>query len=121
MVDKEIIIDGVDVSQCYGYIHNAKEYDCGETYSKFHYRYCEENPNCYFKQLKHIEQELNDLRERYEKCKKSNSNYATATIKRNFKLQRIKEKWRELIKMTPLDIVVNPKKILELDNIIEER
>ena len=60
---KEIIIDGVDVSECYGYVHNAKEYDCGETYSKFHYRYCEENPNCYFKQLKRKEQENKKLKE----------------------------------------------------------
>lgn len=58
---KEIIIDGVDVSECYGYVHNAKEYDCGETYSKFHYRYCEENPNCYFKQLKRKEQECEEI------------------------------------------------------------
>lgn len=65
--------------------------------------------------------ELTDLKERYEKLKKSNSNYATATIKRNFKLQKIKEKWRELIKMTPLEMAVDSKKILELDNIIEAR
>lgn len=27
MTDKEeIIIDGVDVSECYGYVHNAKDY-----------------------------------------------------------------------------------------------
>lgn len=61
---KEIIIDGVDVSKCYAYVHNAKDYDCGETYSKFHYRYCEENPNCYFKQLKRKEQECEELHSR---------------------------------------------------------
>lgn len=63
MTDKEIIINGIDVSECYGYVHNAKEYDCGETYSKFHYRYCEENPNCYYKQLKRKEQENKKLKE----------------------------------------------------------
>ena len=65
MTDKEIIIDGIDVSECYGYVHNAKEYDCGETYSKFHYRYCKENPNCYFKQLKRKEQELQQAMDNY--------------------------------------------------------
>lgn len=68
MTDKEIIINGVDVSECYGYVHNAKEYDCGETYSKFHYRYCEENPNCYYKQLKRKENELEELRQYHNKC-----------------------------------------------------
>lgn len=70
MTDKEIIIDGIDVSECYGYVHNAKEYDCGETYSKFHYRYCEENPNCYFKQLKRAEQECEKYKQALEEIEK---------------------------------------------------
>lgn len=69
MTDKEIIIDGVDVSECYGYVHNAKGYDCGETYSKFHYRYCEENPNCYYKQLKLKEQECEELKEKVKELR----------------------------------------------------
>ena len=75
MTDKKekIIIDGIDVSECYGYVHNAKDYDCGETYSKFHYRYCEENPNCYFKQLKRKEQECEKLKKRLESFQKDYS------------------------------------------------
>ena len=55
MTDKQIIIDGVDVSGCYCYVSTSKEYSCGLTCSKFHYRFCKENPNCYYKQLKRKE------------------------------------------------------------------
>ena len=65
---KEIIIDGVNVSECYGYVHNAKEYDCGETYSKFHHRFCKENPNCNFKQRKRAERKLEKIKEYLNSC-----------------------------------------------------
>lgn len=75
MTDKEIIIDGVDVSKCFKYTKGFEEFDCGENYSKFHYRFCEENPNCYFKQLKRKEQAL-------DKLIPILGNYATSTIGR---------------------------------------
>lgn len=51
MTDKEIIIDGVDVSECkYLPYCEDKQGNCGN------------NPNCYFKQLKRKEQEC----EKYE-------------------------------------------------------
>ena len=80
MADKQIIIEVIDVSECYGYVHNAKEYDCGETYSKFHYRYCEENPNCYFKQLKRKEQECEELKKECERLKNELSTYGATGI-----------------------------------------
>lgn len=44
--------------------------------------------------------ELTDLKERYEKLKKSNSNYATAVLRRNFKLDRIKNIAKKLLPLT---------------------
>ena len=54
MTDKEIIIDDVDVSGC-------KHYD-PEQYFKCNISccHCEENPNCYYKQLKRKEQECEE-------------------------------------------------------------
>ena len=60
MTDK-IMIDGVDVSECHCYVDNNKEYSCGEHCSKFHYRYCGDNPNCYYKQLKRKEDLINEI------------------------------------------------------------
>lgn len=71
MTDKEIIIDGVDVSGCKGfYIHDrsttnidywmygqcksSKEYGC----------YCRNNPNCYYKQLARKTQECEELKKK---------------------------------------------------------
>lgn len=62
MADKEIIIDGVDVSECcwcdsepntepYCRINDGEDLNC------------EENPNCYFKQLKRAEQKLEKTKE----------------------------------------------------------
>ena len=54
---KEIIINGIEVSECFKYTKGFEEFDCGENHSKFHYRFCSENQNCYFKQFKRKEQE----------------------------------------------------------------
>lgn len=48
---KEIIIDGVDVSKCIQYEHD-------EVLTCSDYEPCEDNPYCYFKQLKRAEQKL---------------------------------------------------------------
>lgn len=61
MTDKEIIIDGVDVSECDFLwkeklpkkVCNNGNLDCN----------CNSNPNCYFKQLKRKEQELQAQRD----------------------------------------------------------
>lgn len=74
MTDKEIIIDGVDVSKCI-HIDNWKHCNCCNDLIKTIYPKatkchieedlrCEIYPNCYFKQLKHKEQE-------YEKQKQT--------------------------------------------------
>lgn len=50
MKDNEIIINGVDVSKCFHYEKENKEYTCRLNHTPFHYRHCEDCPNCYFKQ-----------------------------------------------------------------------
>lgn len=61
MADKEIIINGVDVSECCwcDFEPNAEPYcriNDGEDLN------CEDNPNCYFKQLKRAEQKLEKIK-----------------------------------------------------------
>lgn len=63
MTDKQIIIDGVDVSGCICYKATGKYDSCG--YS------CEETPNCYYKQLKRKELEYERLKEVYADCAES--------------------------------------------------
>lgn len=63
MIDKEqIIVNGVDVSKCFHYEKENKEYTCRLNHTPFHYRHCEENPNCYFKQLARKTQECEELK-----------------------------------------------------------
>lgn len=72
---KEILIDGVDVNKCeqhsdLEYISNNNGYEevpnsCG-VYAD---RICENHSNCYYKQLKHKEQELQQLKVESEKLK----------------------------------------------------
>lgn len=59
MTDKQIIIDGVDVSGCEHYEDlNCFAYrdSCGYPLD------CKDNPNCYYKQLKRKEQECEELK-----------------------------------------------------------
>lgn len=65
MTDKEqIIIDGVDVSRCVFYqieankLHPKAQY-CGSMRNIF----CEDEPNCYFKQLARKTQECEELKD----------------------------------------------------------
>ena len=62
MTDKQIIIDGVDVSRCsYGEIEKSI-FKCSCEYNiRSASMFCKDNPNCYYKQLKHKEQECETL------------------------------------------------------------
>ena len=66
MADKQIIIDGVDVSGCKYFDCCNKEckaeYYIRHGYEIVEYDSCKENPNCYFKQLKRKEQECEELK-----------------------------------------------------------
>ena len=63
MTDKQILIDGIDVSGCINYTDELKDCSCRLTYAPFHYRFCEQNPNCYYKQLDQLKQTLAEIKE----------------------------------------------------------
>ncbi len=66
MTDKQIIIDGVDVSEC-EYVHLLPDRYCGMNYAcTCNLGNCRENPNCYYKQLKHKEQECKNNKIAYK-------------------------------------------------------
>ena len=76
-MDKQIIIDDVDISGC-EYCLKMTKYRC--TIQRDIYKWlCEENPNCYYKQLKRKEQECEELKEDRERWK-SNFNGKVSAI-----------------------------------------
>ena len=60
MTDKQVMIDGVDVSGCECYNSNIKM-DC--ILHPLQSDACKNNPNCYYKQLARKEQECKELKE----------------------------------------------------------
>lgn len=66
MTDKQIIIDGVDVSGCYQYMPRYMEdYDIDTLdYCRYHFKPCKDVDvkYCYYKQLKRKEQECEGLK-----------------------------------------------------------
>ena len=70
MTDKQIMIDGVDVSGCIYFKKNNKMPMCRACNSGVGSPYCEYHKDCYYKQLKHKEQE-------YEEFKKANDGILT--------------------------------------------
>lgn len=71
-MDKEIIIDGIDVAGCGYFCEADKECSiCGmgtdgeDTFC----RYCKDNLNCYYKQLKRLEQENAEVKAENERLK----------------------------------------------------
>lgn len=83
MTGKEIIINGVNVRgcDCYikeqlipnnlkgGYHHYKQLCESGMNSCEHYTFYCEDNPNCYYKQLKRLEQENKQLEALYETYK----------------------------------------------------
>ena len=77
MTDKRIIIDSVNVCECTciiedyyyqqannlanGYKHIKNVCELGESGSEHYNLFCKDNPNCYYKQLKHKEKECKEL------------------------------------------------------------
>lgn len=60
MADKEIIVGGVDVSEC-GNSYLSPRDNCVQCTNHVE-RYCAMHPNCYFKQLKQAEQKLEKIK-----------------------------------------------------------
>ena len=80
MTNKQIIIDGIDVSKCGHYHYGKCEIDYDEWNNEIiRYNECQNNPNCYFKQLKAKEQECKELKEDRERWK-SNFNGKVSAI-----------------------------------------
>ena len=71
MTDKEqIIIDGVDVSECQDfYISSANTRCCNCESDNTQFLPCKDNPNCYFKQLARKTQECEQLNEENRRLK----------------------------------------------------
>ena len=68
MTDKQIIIDGVDVRKCVNrrWDNSQKIHLCYDSDTPLtSWGWCENNPNCYYKQLKRKEQECEELKEGY--------------------------------------------------------
>ncbi len=69
---EEMIIDGINVSEC-GFFHpKYKDTDCHIALA-FSEEYegcmkCENNPNCYFKQLKRAEKKLEKIKDIMTQC-----------------------------------------------------
>ena len=60
MTDKQIMIDGIDVSECIFHSLTAMGY-AGYNYCKCFECACECHNDCYYKQLKRKEQECEEL------------------------------------------------------------
>ena len=75
MTDKEIIIDGVDVSGCEFYqIAENELYPKAQYCGSMRTTFCENEPNCYYKQLKRLEQENAELKAENERLKEEKEN-----------------------------------------------
>ena len=66
MADKQIIIDGVDVSGCENLMQGIVPFGCMEDRKTCS---CMNNPNCLYKQLKRLEQENNILKQSEDEAK----------------------------------------------------
>lgn len=66
MTDKQIIIDGVDVSECGNLLQGIVPFGCMEDKKTCS---CMNNPNCLYKQLKRKEQEFDQLKAENDELK----------------------------------------------------
>lgn len=67
MIDKQIIIDGVDVSECKKLMQGIVPFGCMEDRKTCS---CMNNPNCLYKQLKRKEQECEKYRQALDEIEK---------------------------------------------------
>ena len=87
MTDKQII-DDVDVSGCDFYIDSKNlEFNCKQTPQSY---FCKNQPNCYYKQLKHKEQECERLKEDRELWKSNFEGMVGAIEELSHQLDQLK-------------------------------
>ena len=73
-MDKEIIINGVDVAGCEFYRIEANElYPKAQYCGSMRNTFCANEPNCYYKQLKRLEFELKVTKADYEASEQENA------------------------------------------------
>ena len=120
MTDKQIIIDGVDISKC-------KHYDevfnyCDQSYlgeggllkNTKNPKRCGCSPNCYYKQLKRKEQECEELKETIDGLLKIQYQLADSCNKYVQTLTKIKEIAEKSYDGFGNDVYgINPKQILQ--------
>ena len=117
MTDKQIIIDGVDVSECKywkGYCRIASLCD----YSG---HLCEVTPNCYYKQLKRKEQECEELTSQRDKFEFGNN--ILEHERNNYKhvLDKIEHQVTELFLGVENKDRTYCKKILDIINSVKDK
>jgi tRNA nucleotidyltransferase/poly(A) polymerase len=88
MTDKQIIIDGVDVSGC-------EHYD-EVCLGNHHYKWCKDNDNCYYKQLKSKEQECEFSNLRIIQLQETLSQYETDLSTKDCIVETCKAQYKEL-------------------------
>lgn len=97
MTDKEIIINGIDVSGC-GYYYEidgqCNIFGMGKSGEDTFCRYCTDNPNCYYKKLKQLEQENAELKAYMD----VNEDFKTAWEELKAENERLKEENYQLQK-----------------------
>ena len=125
MTDKQIIIDGVNVSGCEKQGETIAGITCGngerirlanEIITK--HKLCKDNPNCVYKQLKAKEQECEELKEKVKKYGEINEqetkDYAELKAENEELIRRITKIFACLIKANRTNKIVDT---LWVDNI----
>ena len=93
MTDKQIIIDGVDVSGCECYTQNIKM-DC--ILHPLQSDACKNNPNCYYKQLKRKEQKHEELKEEIKHYKQIAQYHGNLSVKYTNKSAKLRQTLAEI-------------------------
>ena len=133
MTDKQIIIDGGDVSGCeYYFDEKCRCMDASIMQDFYSCPQCNSNPNCYYKQLKRDEQRIVDLNKtikskeqeckRWEEINKYSQDKLLEQVKVVCKLKQTLTEIKEMIpppKGAKLHLVFEKilKKISEVENV----
>ncbi len=113
MTDKEVIINGIDVSKC---VFNYSEICC-----EIDDEYCFKDNNCYYKQLKRKEQECEELQEKIKKYSKINEQDTKDFAKYKQALDEIEKQVETLLNRTPLfESEQIAEDIIKIQNIIKK-
>ncbi len=94
MASKEIIIDGVDVSECIFY----KGYCRIAALCDYSGHLCEVTPNCYFKQLKRKEEECEKYKKGFEEDFAFNNELINDKLQIGLEINRYKQTLEEIEK-----------------------